>query len=185
MEGKTHISHVLEGNNCRDQYDAEVKKILSDKTILAWIMKYSMEEFKDYTIEEARECIEGTPEVATIRIRPGHTPEAITGMSNEDKVPGEGEIFYDIRFYAVTHDSEHIKIIVNVEAQKDFYPGYDLVTRAIFYCARMLSAQLSTEFSVSRDDPVKYDNIKKVYSIWICMDTSKKAENTIDEYHFI
>jgi len=70
-------------------------------------------------------------------------------MSNEDKVPGEGEITYDIRFYAITKDDKHIKIIINVEAQKNYYPGYDLVTRAMFYCARMLSAQLDTEFTDS------------------------------------
>ena len=177
IQQKTHISHVLEGNDYKDRYDAEVKKILSDKTILAWIMKYSMEEFADYTIEEARECIEGTPEVATVKVRPGHTPEAITGMPNEDKVPGEGEITYDIRFYVITRKQEHIKIIVNVEAQNEYYPGYDLVTRAIFYCARMLSAQLDTEFV-----PRNYDDIKKVYSIWICMDAPKYAEYTITSY---
>lgn len=177
MKERTHISQVIAGNNNKDQYDAEVKKILSDKTILAWIMKYSMGEFRDYTIEEARECIEGMPEVATVKVRPGHTTEAISGMSNEDKVPGEGEITYDIRFYAVTHDAEHIKIIINVEAQKSFYPGYDLVTRAIFYCARMLSAQLDTEFTAQN-----YDDIKKVYSIWICMNTPEYAEYTITRY---
>lgn len=177
LKRKTHISKVLEGNNNRDQYDAEVKKILGDKTVLAWIMKYTMEEFKDYTIEEARECIEGTPEIATVRVRPGYTPEAIAGMANEDKVPGEGEITYDIRFYAITRDANHIKIIINVEAQKDFYPGYDIVTRAVFYCSRMLSAQLDVEFT-----PDNYDNIKKVYSVWICMNAPKDAEYTITRY---
>lgn len=71
MKEKTHISQVIEGNSNRDKYDTEVKKILGDKTILAWIMKYSMEEFKNYTIEEARECIEGTPDIATVKVRPG------------------------------------------------------------------------------------------------------------------
>lgn len=177
LRRKTHISHILEGNNNRDQYDAEVKKILGDKTILAWIMKYSMEEFRDYTIEEARECIEGTPEIATVRVRPGYTPEAIAGMTNEDKVPGEGEITYDVRFYAITRGAERIKVIINVEAQKKFYPGYDIVTRGVFYCARMLSAQLDVEFSAEN-----YDDIKKVYSVWICMNAPKNAEYTITRY---
>jgi len=177
MTQKTHISNVIEGNSYKDRYDAEVKKILSDKTILAWIMKYSMQEFADYPIEEIRECIEGPPEIATNKVRPGHTPEAITGMPNEDKVPGEGEITYDIRFYVRTRGLERIKIIVNIEAQNKYYPGYDLVTRAIFYCARLLSAQLDTEFV-----PRNYDDIKKVYSIWICMDVPKYAEYTITRY---
>ncbi len=177
MKEKTHISHIIEGNRNKDKYDAEIKKILGDKTVLAWIMKYSMQEFASYTIEEIRDCIEGTPDIATVKVRPGHIPEAITGMANEDKVPGEGEITYDIRFYAVTRDDEHIKIIINVEAQKNYYPGYDLVTRAVFYCSRMLSAQLDTEFT-----PKNYDDIKKVYSIWVCMDVPDYAAYTITRY---
>lgn len=41
----------------------------------------------------------------------------------------------------------------------------------------MISAQMGTEF---QDD--NYDDIKKVYSIWICMDSPQYAENTITEY---
>ena len=41
----------------------------------------------------------------------------------------------------------------------------------------MLSAQLGTEFNAQN-----YDNIKKVYSIWICMDTNTAASNTITSY---
>lgn len=177
MDKKTYISQVIEGNADKVRYEAEVKKVLSDKTILAWIMKYTMEEFKDCAIATIRECIEGEPEIGTMHVRPGHTPEAIAGMNTEDKVPGEGEITYDIRFSAVTPDKERVKLIINVEAQKNYYPGYDLVTRAIFYCARMLSAQLDTEFIHGN-----YKDIKKVYSIWICMDAPRYAENTIMEY---
>ena len=56
--------------------------------------------------------------------------------------------------------------------------GYDIVTRGIFYVSRMISAQLSTEFSKS-----DYDNIKKVYSIWICMHSPNNIGNAISCYH--
>ena len=177
MEKRTYISDTLYAVSNKARYDAEVKKLLSDKTILAWIMKFSVEEFKNFSIEEIRECIEGEPEVAQVKVRPGHTPEAISGNRTDDKVPGEGEVTYDIRFYAITPDKEHVKIIINIEAQKKYHVGYDLVTRAIFYCARMLSAQLDTEFTTE-----SYDDIKKVYSIWICMDVPVYAQNTITEY---
>jgi len=94
-----------------------------------------------------------------------------------DKVPGEGTITYDIRFYAVTPTKNRIKLILNVEAQKEFDTGYDLVTRGIFYCARMISAQKGTEFKKSN-----YNDLKKVYSIWICMNVSKDLEYTITSY---
>ena len=177
MGEKTYIAHAIEGNDGKDAYDAEVKKVLSDKTILAWIMKYSMTEFMEYSLEEVRHCIEEEPKVSSMKLRAGHTPEAITGMPTESQIPGEGEITYDIRFYAITPTKEQIKILINIEAQKNYYPGYDLVTRAVFYCARMLSAQLDTEFT-----PRNYDEIKKVYSIWICMDVPDYAAYTMTGY---
>ncbi len=99
-------------------------------------------------------------------------------MDTADKVPGEGEITYDIRFHVLTPTKERIKLIINVEAQKKFDPGYDIVTRGIFYCARMIAAQKETEF-VGSD----YDSIKKVYSIWICMKNPMYAQHTITSYH--
>lgn len=177
MNEQTHIFNLIHEVGDKAKYDAEIKKILSDKTILAWIMKHTVTEFREYSIEEIRDCIEGEPEISTARVRPGHTPEAIQGMNTEDKVPGEGTVTYDVKFYATTPDKKRMKLILNVEAQKDFYPGYDLVARAVFYCARMISSQLDTEFVFPN-----YDDIKKVYSIWICMDTPKYARNTITEY---
>lgn len=175
---KTHVANAFAGAGSKVRYDTEVKKVLSDKTILAWIMKFSMEEFKDYSIWEIRECIESEPEVGVVNVRPGHTPEAIIGNLTEDQIPDEGKVTYDIRFYAVTPDKARMKIIINIEAQKKYHVSYDLVTRGVFYCARMLSSQLDTEFTTEN-----YDEIKKVYSIWICMDAPEYAQNTITEYH--
>lgn len=62
-----------------------------------------------------------------------------------------------------------VKLIINVEGQNDFYPGYDIVTRGIFYTAQLISSQLETEFTGSN-----YGDIKKVYSIWICLNSPKK-----------
>lgn len=177
MKSNTHISNVLEGNDNKDRYDAEVKKILSDKTVLSWILKYTVAEFEGCPVEEIRECIEGEPEVGTHRVCPGHTPEAITGLATEDKVPGEGMVTYDVRFFVITPGRERLKLIVNVEGQKKFHPGYDLVTRSVFYCARMLSAQLDTEFTGEN-----YDDMKKVYSIWICMEVPEDKQYTITAY---
>ena len=41
----------------------------------------------------------------------------------------------------------------------------------------MLSAQLDTEFTADN-----YDDIKKVYSIWLCLDSPQYAADTITEY---
>lgn len=184
MKENTHLGNVLEIAGAKAKYNRHVKNIIADKTILAWILKYSVRELKELSVEEIIPYIEGKPEIGTVPVNPGLTNgTVITGMPIEDAVQNEGTVAYDIRFYVIIPGGENVKIIVNVEAQKKYHVGYDLVTRGVFYCARMLSAQLDTEFTVAADDPKKYDNIKKVYSIWICMDSPLYAENTITEYH--
>ena len=68
-------------------------------------------------------------------------------------------------------------MIINVEAQNDFYPGYPIIKRALYYCSRMISSQYGSEFTETH-----YEKISKVYSIWICPNPPKKRENTITRY---
>ena len=56
-------------------------------------------------------------------------------------------------------------------------PGYQIITRGIFYGGRMISAQLDTEFEIPN-----YDDLKKVYSIWICVEAPQYIGNSISRY---
>ena len=166
----------------KSQYDTYCKRILANKIILAWILKYVAEEFADMDISKIKECIGTDVQVSEVNVLPGRTntpgSERIIGESEEDSVPGEGELYYDIRvsvYYA--RQKQRIKLIINGEAQKEFHPGYSLITRGIFYGARMLSSQKGTEFT-GRD----YDNIRKVYSIWICMNATNRIGNSLTAY---
>lgn len=135
-------------------------------------------------IPDIANCIEGEIQIASIPLEPGLTnTDVITGQTNENAIPNEGKITFDLRFFVILPDGEYTKIIINVEAQKDSEPGYDIITRAIFYCARLLSSQLDQEFTNKTTDKRKYDNIRKVYSIWICMDTKTDTKDSIIEYH--
>lgn len=178
MEIKTYLADAIGTAGDKAQFDEHAKKIIADKGVLSWIIKYTVEELKDYSLENIAASIEGI-EVAAIPVYPGMVKtEAIVGMPTEDAVPNEGKVTYDIRFYVLLPKGEKIKLILNIEIQKNYYPGYDLVTRAVFYCARMISAQLNTEF-----DDSNYDDIKKVYSIWLCLNAPQKEADTIIEYH--
>ncbi len=98
----------------------------------------------------------------------------VKASNTEDSIPGEGKIFFDIRFTAY-HKETEMKFLINIEAQKSSDPGklgYHLENRIIFYLARMISAQKQTEFYHS-----DYDNLKKVRSIWICMDNSEDGDS--------
>lgn len=103
----------------------------------------------------------------------------ITGMPNEDNSVNEGRVTYDIRFTALAPaERSCIKLMINVEAQnhsKD--QSYPIVKRGFYYCARMISAQKNAEFQ-----GMHYENIKKVYSIWICQGVPKDREHSIALY---
>ena len=81
----TNFLHLLHDTGIKARYDTEVKKILSSKTILSRILKFTVKEFKDCTLQEIQECIEGEPLISQISVRPSHSPECVTVMSNENR----------------------------------------------------------------------------------------------------
>ncbi|MBR3621725.1 MAG: hypothetical protein IKN43_00040 [Selenomonadaceae bacterium] len=157
------------------RYDAACRNVLADKHILAWILKGTLTEYKNSTIEEIIKCIE-PPEVGSVRVEDTNAPERVVGISDSDKDLFEGDILYDIRFSASTKDTLS-NLIINIEEQNDFYPGYPILKRATYYCGRMISAQNGTIFS-GQD----YGKLRKVVSIWICPNPPKKQEYTILRY---
>jgi len=85
-------------------------------------------------------------------------------------------IRFDIIFYVRMRDRLS-QIIINVEARKDEPNGYDILNRAIFYVSRMISSQKERDFSNSN-----YNDIKRVYSIWVCMNM---PENSLEHIHLV
>jgi hypothetical protein len=81
---------------------------------------------------------------------------------------------FDIVFYVRMLDGIS-QIIINVEAQKDEPKDYDILNRAIFYVSRLVSSQKERDFANTR-----YNDIKRVFSIWICMNMD---ENSMDYVH--
>lgn len=184
MDTETTLAQGICATDAKARYDAACKKLLSEKIILAWIMKSCLDEYREYDVKEiAEQYIEGQPQVGEVPVAPDETNAAsqIRGMGSEDTSLTEGTVTYDIRFTAIVPASgEYIRLIINVEAQNVFDPGYPLVKRGIYYCSRMLSAQYGTEFTQAH-----YEKIKKVYSIWIAMSPPKERENTITRYRLV
>ena len=171
---ETNISQALDITSERAKYDESIKEILADKQILARILKYTLDEFENLELDTIIANID-EPEISRVRIEPGHTnTEKIKKCAEEDNVPGEGKIFFDIRF-SVYHGPKQIKVLINIEAQKSSRAsklGYHLDNRIIYYLSRMISAQKEVEFN--RSD---YDDLKAVRSIWICMDAADDEDS--------
>ncbi len=214
MTQNTLLAEHINTAHTKAKLDEACKKLLAHKIILAWIMQQTLNEFKDYSVQEiAEKYIEGIPVISKCPVHADtgiehqhdeHTTEnmygygdtadenkgiyndftgepdsgRIHGETNEDTTMEEGTVTFDIRFRAIVpHNGEYITLLINVEAQNEFYPGYPLVKRGIYYGCRMISAQYGTEFQNSH-----YEKIKKVYSIWICINPPKKKANTITKY---
>lgn len=171
---------LLEDIAEKAQYDENAKDLLSHKPFLANILVNCVEDFQGMAPEEVEQMIEGKPSVST-PVEPGFTNEeaedhgdVLRGMNTESKVRGEGVLFFDIIFYVRTKDGRS-KVIVNIESQKDEPSAYDVEMRGIFYVSREISSQLNREFKNQR-----YNDICKVYSIWLIMNAS---ENQMARIH--
>ncbi len=171
-------------------YDKAAKRFLSMKILLAWILKYLVEEFRNATIKDiAEKYIEGEPSlnIGTVPVdadltnaakKPGRAPKNIRGARNENSSVTEGTALFDILFRAIVPATgETIALIINIEPQRTVRTGYSLVRRGLYYACRLISSQKETEFSGE-----DYGNIKKVYTIWLVMDAPAGGSNSIRRY---
>ena len=163
------------------QYDASAKRLLAQKYVLAHLLVKTVKEFREMDTKEIIPLIEGEPYVSAVPMDGGLTNREmkihgsrIVGMNTEDMEKKEGMIRFDIIFYVRMKDGLS-QIIVNVEAQKDEPYQYRILNRSIYYVSRMISSQKERDF-----ENTNYDDIKSVYSIWICMD---KKENSMCHIH--
>ena len=107
VELKTTIAQGLHVTDDSAGYDAACKRVLSEKAILARIMKSCLEEYKDCDVNDiAEKYIEGQPQVSAVPVLPDEGGTVISGMDTEDKSVREGTVTYDIRFRAIVPDSE-------------------------------------------------------------------------------
>ena len=179
LEVENALARRLDTAGEKARYDKTCKSLLSSVQILARILKYCVSEFKDCDIKDIEEkYIEGEPIVSKREVHRDEQGEFIQGMDTEDASMTEGTVYFDILFYVILPDSgKRVRMIINVEAQNKFDPGYPLIKRGVYYGSRLISSQYVTVFENSH-----YEKIEKVYSIWICPNPSEERKNTIVKY---
>ncbi len=159
------------------EYDECAKRLLAHKGVLARILIGAVEEFKGMDPDVAVQYIEGEPIISKVPIDPGLTNqtknEKISGLNTENSEIHEGLIRFDIIFY-VRALGGLSQFIINIEAQRKEPTAYPIVNRAIFYASRMISSQKGRDFVRSN-----YSDLKRVYSIWICMNIEQSCTDTI------
>lgn len=176
----TEIKNVVVAVDSAAQYDNNAKRLLGNKYILAYILINSVDEFKGMDPKEIVSYIEGEPFIGVVPVEAGLTNgvmevngERIMGLNSENTEVNEGMIRFDIIFYVRVKDGIS-QIIINVEAQKDEPAGYQILNRAVFYVCRLVSSQKERDFVNTN-----YNDIKKVFSIWVCMNMNENSMNHI------
>lgn len=177
----TELKSAVMATDRDAQYDNSAKRLIAHKIVLAWILIRTVEEFKGMEPLEVAALIEGIPYISAVPVEPGLTNavrfkngKRLVGFNTENQEMNEGLVRFDIVFYVRMKDGLS-QIIINVEAQKDEPGEYEILNRAVFYVSRLVSSQKERDFENS-----SYDDIKSVYSIWICMNME---ENTMSHIH--
>ena len=180
------IKETIQASDKEIQYDEKAKKLLGHKIILAHILVNTVDEFRGMNPKEVVKYIEGEPYISVVPVDPGVTntkenkkdsksikdtevTEQIIGLNTENSEINEGMIRFDIIFYVRMKDGL-TQMIINIEAQKEEPNKYKILNRAIFYICRMISSQKGRDFVNS-----EYNKLKRVYSIWICMNMEEDS----------
>ena len=184
----TEIANAVNAAGDKAQYDTHVKRLLAQKSILAHILVKTVDEFKGMKPEDVVKYIEGEPSISVVPVEPGlanmektdAAGQRIVGLNTENAEINEGLVRFDIIFYVRMPSVDDTKnglsqIIVNIEAQKDEPTEYKILNRAIFYVSRLISSQKERDFVNTN-----YDDIKQVFSIWICMNMD---DNSLSHIH--
>ena len=181
------LKNAVEASDREAQYDECAKRFLGQKFTIASILSKSVEAFLGMAPKDIIPYIEGEPYISKVLVEPGLTNvirdengQRVTGLNTENQEIHEGLVRFDVICYVRLPSSEdgegHLsQIIINLEMQKDQPREYQILNRAVFYVSRQISAQKERDFTNSH-----YDDIKSVYSIWICMNME---ENSMSHIH--
>ena len=177
----TSLANSIDASDTRAKLDAVAKKLIKHRIILAEILKECVEEFEGYDIKYIeKNCFAGEVQVNEVSVDQDvpDADSAIVGSDTEDNSDSEGLVRYDLVFDAIIpKTSKVVRLVINIEIQVDTKMSYAIVTRGVYYAARLISRQKGTVFE--RSD---YDKIQKVYTIWICPSPSGENTNSIVEY---
>ena len=146
--------------------DENFKFYIHKSYVLSRLLKGSLDEFKEKSLDEIERCL-----------KLGKDGKTVIGRETEYITPDGEKIELDTIFDVRIPDTDkEMSVIVGVEGQNDPNPGYPLVKRAAYYLATMVTAQKGREFNKN------YGEMKKTYSIWCVLDPRVADRNTIVRY---
>lgn len=167
MEERKNLKILLE--DPKRSYDAQCKKILSFKKILAYLLKECLSEYRDLTLKEICD-----------RLDEHNASYKMISQNVEDlKIP-DSLVRYDLLF-KVKHPRDKTRSIwIDMEPQGVDPGGDALYHRGFYYVCRLSGGQ--------RNDPQgfigdSYEDMQKTVSFWICLKHAKYKDNRMYRYY--
>ena len=155
MNTNTETAAMISCYDDKKAYDMYCKKLLSNKQILAYVMKGCIPEYADIPLKDIPSYIEMSSIKNTAEYE--HIDDKQIEVTDE-AIPG-AQIKYDIQFEAVipskqmesdqnTPSEKRLRLIINLESQAEDNPGYPLIKRALYYCSRLMARQKHPRLSL-------------------------------------
>lgn len=160
-------------------YDAAAKQLLACTPILAFVLKHTVAELSGCSVEEiAARLIDGEAGVDSVPVEPrALRSPLVLGQRNEDNSIEDGTVTYDVLVRVRLPDGDgSVGVVVNIEPQS-YTTDYPILKRAVYYCARLLSAQRGQGRAGS-----DYGALEKVYSIWLLTNQDNRPDGRITTY---
>ena len=168
------------------KYDKAAKALWRNREIIAPLLKYSVEELKDESVESIMKLIDADSISEGIPV--SDLPPVLTNLNTEDSSITEKLITYDFRFLVKNPklSTENILVVLHIDLEfnNKYRPtlsdgrSYPLIKRGIYYGAREISSQLGRI-----TEKTNYDDIEKVISIWVVSEgIPPRLRNTASRY---
>ena len=168
---------VASTNTNETKYDNQCKKLFSNKEIIAPILHFVLPEFKNLSVSEIIDCIDKVSNITHV------SDNVQIPLDNAEQTSiTEHLITYDIHFRTLnphlSNQKIKVQLHIDLEIQNEYYVGYPLIKRGLYYVARELSAQ----FPIITKN-TNYSNLEKCYSIWVCNEhVPKRLQNTVKSF---
>ena len=177
---------IISAEEMGTKYDEAAKEIWKNREILAPLLKYSVEELKDESVESIMKLIDTDSISEDIPV--SDLPPTIVSLGTEQNSTTEKIITYDLKFKVknpkLSKGELLVMLHVDLEFQNKYRPvlkdgrSYPLIKRGIYYAAREISSQLGRI-----TNQTNYTDIEKVIGIWVVNeDVPKELQNTASRY---
>ena len=173
--------NLLSGRNAPDG-DPLIKRIFSNREVLAWLLVHFIDEYRGCTVREVMEKYlpKARLDIGRIPVHPGEAPpESVPTGNVEDRQLAERTTMFDVLLMLPSpgRPGRSIGVVIDIEVQKKNDPGYPIESRMIYYLCRSVSKQRDVTFSGDG-----YGDIAKCYSLWFCPRLAKGESPSIDRF---